>query len=176
MYKDEIFNTLESIISKVTIDDSNIYEECSDAEKLQLIENNDNSTSYKILKNNILLKYSPRKKTEDLVSIRICDEIISDLKLKIPNLKIDNNSTYARFNISNIDDINKINEEIQFVFKKLFIDYIKSNLSFGCCSHYIECSDNLKCINPDIKLKLGCQYKTNLDNKRIFYGKNSVIK
>jgi len=75
-----------------------------------------------------------------------------------------------------LEDINKINEEIQFVFKKLFTDYIKSNLSFGCCSHYIECSDNLKCINPDIKLKLGCQYKTNLDNKRIFYGKNSVIK
>jgi len=111
-----------------------------------------------------------------LVSIRICEEIIPDLKSKIPNVKIDNNSTYARFNISNVEDINKINEEIQFVFKKLFTDYIKSNLSFGCCSHYIECSDNLKCINPDIKLKLGCQYKTNLDNKRIFYGKNSVIK
>lgn len=176
MCKNEIFNILENIIRKTTIDDSNIYEECSDTEKLQLIENNDNSISYKILKNNILLKYSPRKKTEDLISIRIYEEIISDLELKISNIKIDSNLMYAKFNVSNIEDINKINEEIQFVFKKLFIDYIKSNLSFGCCSRYIECSDSLKCVNPDIKLKLGCQYKTNLDNKRIFYGKNSIIK
>ena len=65
MDKNTIFALLENIINVVTIDDSNIYEECSSTEKLQLIENNDNSTSYNILKNNILLKYSPRKKTED---------------------------------------------------------------------------------------------------------------
>ena len=158
MDKNTIFALLENIINVVTIDDSNIYEECSSTEKLQLIENNDNSTSYKILKNNILLKYSPRKKTEDLISIRVCEEIIPNLKFKIPNIKIDNNSMYARFNVSSIEDINKINEEIQFVFKKLFIDYIKSNLSFGCCSHYIECSDTLNCIYYYIKFKLGCNF------------------
>lgn len=43
---------------------------------------------------------------------------------------------------------------------------------FGCCSRYMECSDRKKCIHPDIKEAQGCMYKVNLENGRIFYGKN----
>jgi hypothetical protein len=40
---------------------------------------------------------------------------------------------------------------------------------FGCCSHYVECSDVGKCIftsDPDYD---GCQYSKNLDAGRNFY-------
>jgi hypothetical protein len=43
---------------------------------------------------------------------------------------------------------------------------------FGCCSKYMQCSDARKCIHEDFLLSLGCQYRINLLENRIFYGKN----
>ncbi len=47
--------------------------------------------------------------------------------------------------------------------------------SFGCCSRYMECSNQKKCIHPDIKEAQGCIYKHNLEEGRIFYGKNCTV-
>lgn len=46
---------------------------------------------------------------------------------------------------------------------------------FGCCSRYVECSDNRQCIHPDLLRAKGCQYRKNLEIGRIFYGKNKNI-
>lgn len=46
---------------------------------------------------------------------------------------------------------------------------------FGCCSRYVECSDQRKCIHPDIKIARGCMYKLNLEKGQIFYGRNCSI-
>jgi len=43
---------------------------------------------------------------------------------------------------------------------------------FGCCSKYVQCSDSEKCVHEDFLLSLGCQYRINLLEGRIFYGKN----
>ncbi len=43
---------------------------------------------------------------------------------------------------------------------------------FGCCSRYEQCSDERKCINPDQFMALACVYRKNLENGKIFYGKN----
>lgn len=43
---------------------------------------------------------------------------------------------------------------------------------FGCCSRYVACSDAKKCVHPDVKAALGCQYRHNLMSGKIFYGKN----
>jgi hypothetical protein len=45
----------------------------------------------------------------------------------------------------------------------------------GCCSRYVECSDALRCTNPDVEFSKICAYKKNLMNGRIFYGKNANI-
>lgn len=47
---------------------------------------------------------------------------------------------------------------------------------FGCCSHYVECSDALRCIQQDRLLSMSCQYKRNLYHGKVFYGKNKNIK
>lgn len=47
---------------------------------------------------------------------------------------------------------------------------------FGCCSAYIECSDAKKCVRTDPMLYGRCQYRRNLIEGRIFYGKNAVTK
>jgi hypothetical protein len=43
---------------------------------------------------------------------------------------------------------------------------------FGCCSRYVQCSDSRKCAHEDFLLSLACQYRINLLEDRIFYGKN----
>lgn len=44
---------------------------------------------------------------------------------------------------------------------------------FGCCSKFMECSDAKECIHPDIAMSKGCLYKKNLEEGKIFYGKNA---
>lgn len=46
---------------------------------------------------------------------------------------------------------------------------------FGCCSRYIQCSDEKKCVHPDQDHARGCAYKANLDEGRVFYGKNRNV-
>jgi|LSQX01.1.fsa_nt_gb hypothetical protein len=47
--------------------------------------------------------------------------------------------------------------------------------NFGCCSRYIQCSDERKCIHPDRYLARGCAYKAHLEAGRVFYGKNRNV-
>jgi len=67
----------------------------------------------------------------------------------------------------------QIINNIKAVFERCYTD--ESVESFGCCSRYNECSDEMKCIHPDIKFAKGCYYKIHLENERIFYGKNRNI-
>ena len=48
--------------------------------------------------------------------------------------------------------------------------------SFGCCSRYLECSDNKACIQESEQWSKGCAYRQNLINGKIFYGANSTIR
>jgi len=44
--------------------------------------------------------------------------------------------------------------------------------SFGCCSSYLECSNNRACIHKGDPEYQECQYRKNLEAGRIFFGKN----
>lgn len=69
-------------------------------------------------------------------------------------------------------DMSQFQEALVEVYKKC---WLASSEQFGCCSRYLQCSDNLKCVQPDLELKGGCQYRQNLRHDRIFYGKNKNI-
>nr|DAJ10350.1 MAG TPA: hypothetical protein [Caudoviricetes sp.] len=60
------------------------------------------------------------------------------------------------------------------IINQIFIDLF-SFPSFGCCSNYIKCSDAKRCVHPDLAYATACQYRANLENGRIFYGKNCNI-
>lgn len=47
--------------------------------------------------------------------------------------------------------------------------------SYGCCHLYKECSDSKKCLKEDKMSAKVCQYRKNLEQGRIFYGKNRNI-
>jgi|GEM_PF-1414159 len=90
---------------------------------------------------------------------------------KMPNensgfldIKLENKDLYGVF-------------EILKIYKDLLensLGYLYSNIkaNFGCCSHYVECSDQRKCLFENDDFYLRCSYRKNLENNRIFYGKN----
>lgn len=46
---------------------------------------------------------------------------------------------------------------------------------FGCCSLMEECSDAMRCLHVNKLYSKSCMYRENMENGRIFYGKNRNI-
>lgn len=46
---------------------------------------------------------------------------------------------------------------------------------FGCCNDHVRCSDAGRCLHPTETFYLGCMYRKNLEEGRIFYGDNRNI-
>lgn len=65
-------------------------------------------------------------------------------------------------------------EEIKQLLSSIFVDTLNFD-SFGCCSLYEECSNSKKCLHEDILYSTACMYRKNLENGKIFYGKNKNI-
>ena len=45
----------------------------------------------------------------------------------------------------------------------------------GCCSHYMDCSNALRCVQSDPQISMACIYRQNLKAGKVFYGKNKNI-
>lgn len=175
--KEIIFNKLENMLNDVKIDNFNIYDICNDKEKLSLYDEYKNdSFSYKIFKNNILLKYNVMKKVNDSIEVRCINKaVLESIKNKFANIQYKDNDLYVKINIDNIDQIDLLCNEIKEIFRIMFLQYMNTEESFGCCSRYIECSDSKHCMQDDVRLRFSCIYKKNLEAGKIFYGKNANI-
>lgn len=53
--------------------------------------------------------------------------------------------------------------------------YVSKAASFGCCSSFRICSDKKKCVHENKLYSKACLYRKNLDQGKIFYGKNKNI-
>ena len=53
--------------------------------------------------------------------------------------------------------------------------YMSEKKSFGCCSKFNQCSDAKECVHENKLYSTACAYRRNLENGRIFYGKNRNI-
>lgn len=175
--KETIFNKLEEMIKDVKLENFNIYEVCEKDEKLKLDDEYKNEAfSYKIFKNNILLKYNVMKKVSDFIEIRcINDSILENVKSKFDNVQYKDSDLYIRINITDIEQIDLLKDEIKEIFIDMFLQYMNTEESFGCCSKYEECSDAKHCVHNDVRLRFSCMYKKNLDLGKIFYGKNKNV-
>lgn len=71
---------------------------------------------------------------------------------------------------------NVINQDILVYLKNIVfksISVFKSLHTYGCCSRYLSCSDEKKCLHPDLLYATGCIYRRNLENNLVFYGENA---
>lgn len=57
------------------------------------------------------------------------------------------------------------------ILDKIFVG-VFSFEAFGCCHKYEACSDAKKCLHQDLAYATACMYRKNLEQGRIFYGKN----
>lgn len=170
LLEEQIYKYFIEILKKANIDGFLIYDNDDKNQKLFYEKNKDKSISFKVFKNSLLFKYCP-KKTKNIIEIRIINDIeLKKLSLKFDNLRYKYGELYCKIDIKDSRDIFKLDNEILNIYKFLFLQYAVED--FGCCSRYIQCSDNKKCIHNDVKFRLGCLYKRNLDKNRIFYGKN----
>jgi hypothetical protein len=79
-------------------------------------------------------------------------------------------SKWIELRLNDIDEIITLKDNIGEIFE-YEIRSVHGD-AFGCCSRYVECSDAKKCIHEDFLLSLCCQYRINLLNNGIFYGRN----
>ena len=143
-----------------------------DRSEIDIITNKNNSISYKAY-DNILLKVTYQVNSK-FFELRKVEEIDYEFLLeKFYNVKNDESSLYYKITFDSVDDIKKVAEEIKAIYR--YLNSIEKVVSFGCCSKYIECSDNKKCVNTIREIRKGCIYKKNLEEGRIFYGKNSIL-
>ncbi len=82
------------------------------------------------------------------------------------------NNNWARIVINTIDDVLLMSKPLSMIFVLVLT---KAGAGFGCCSRYMQCSDAKKCVHPDLFTSLACGYRRNLEDGRIFYGKNKNI-
>lgn len=162
----KILDTLNEIVNEIPEAELALV----DRSDIQLSENKNNSYSYRAYEN-ILIKitYQVNSKFIELRKAEGIDEDI--LREKFNNVKNDENSLYYKINVLGVEDIKRLSNEIKLAYK--YLNKIEPVISFGCCSRYIECSDKKECVNTIRELRKGCIYKRNLEEGKIFYGKNA---
>lgn len=166
--ENEILEILKNIID--TISDETISK--LEREQIKININKNDSISFMAF-NNILLKITFQK-TRKFVEIRKLDNVeLTSLKTRFEEVKYKEDDLYIKIYIKDIEEINNLKTELKDIYTYLYLNEPVDQ--FGCCSRYVECSDLLKCTNPDKKIARGCQYKDNLENNRIFYGKNKNV-
>lgn len=121
-------------------------------------------TVYRIMfkNNDDLIKLFPHKYE---VNVKIDGDGIPNYQINVPK----NEETL-------FDTLNELREVICAQQEYIFEDH-PSDMPFGCCSHYEECSKEGYCImySKDRAFYKGCSYKANLEKGRIFYGENKNV-
>ncbi len=105
--------------------------------------------------------------------IMLSDQFKSFFLDEYPSLtvtQLKSEAPWIRILIKSIDDILNLQPLILNIYDEAF--FRETSEFFGCCSRYVECSNNLKCVQPNKKLARGCMYQRNLKNGKVFYGVN----
>lgn len=127
------------------------------------------------LKNKLVVGISVLQK---VIRLRIPKKLFKDSndKLKFDVYKENNN--FINIEIENKytfdDEVKKFIDNISILIAKAYED-LTDGMPFSCCSRYEACSDAKHCIHPDTVHSKSCIYRKNLENGKIFYGKNKNI-
>lgn len=168
----EAFNKLKGMISSELLDQSAMY-----------FRNNKNSTSYQSVA--VRSKETPyrdetaeentfaRIKTTKILKYIGFSSIYSDC-FKNANIEFSSIPSDKGFIRIPIDILDNPNAEFKKIINTIFFNSFCFE-PFGCCEKYIECSDATKCLHPDKLYSRVCMYRKNLENGRIFYGKNKNV-
>lgn len=150
-----------------TLDD--IFQELNaDRDFLIFAEIQDCSSVYLLSNANLVFRIRIRKKKS---YVSIPEEYASLLPNGLETSRTKNDAGMLRVHIQAPDGILLCKDAI----RESLRHEILTVHTFDCCGRYEECSDAMHCIHPDPKAAVGCSYKRNLAEGRVFYGKNRNI-
>lgn len=157
----ELYKTLKSLL------------ELNNRDISELIFNKNQIVKSISLYKTVLLSI-PNLKTISAINIRQSFIKMLD-KYNVNYTKSKSDTIYVRINFNS--DVHKFICDNAKLFIDIYDDIFFRNCpdSFSCCSKYIECSNNLSCIQENKELIRLCKYKRNLRNGIVFYGNNSVL-
>jgi len=165
-FTEEIENNCESIENEIK---NTLIREIDNPEYIKYLAvspNKDGSISIKA-KSYVATKINLKKKKAYI-------EFKSKYSDEFRGYHIDSSSEgYSRISISGFNDVFKLSKILSILFMKELCEI--GGESFGCCHRYEACSDERKCLHPNVMTAQACTYKRNLDAGRIFYGKNKNI-
>lgn len=116
-------------------------------------------------------------KSKNLVAVKI-ETKKSGIRIEFKSKHDDLFSAYSiehsdngtsRINLKSFDEVIGLASAFATMAER---DLVLASDSFGCCSRYEACSDAKRCIHPDQEFSSACAYRKNLEEGRIFYGKN----
>ena len=113
-----------------------------------------------------------RKNNEFVFSVK--DRLLMDVP--IPE-GVTTNKTQSREGITKVYFSSVSSDMLDFIRSIVMqgLAHYESTSSFACCSQFIRCSDEKKCVHVNKLYSKGCMYRANLEAGRIFYGKNRNI-
>lgn len=126
-------------------------------------------------KNYVILKIiQDNGKVELTIRPMQCQEVSQNLVDVEIKEKVNGKGQTKEFNIL-FDECHP--QLMDYIIKNVFycLKNYRSSASFSCCSRFTACSDALKCVHENKLYATGCTYRRNLENGRIFYGKNRNI-
>ncbi len=145
-----------------------IYNAPMESEIIGFKELDDYSSVYFISSQKILFRIRFRKKSRYLsISEQFAKSLPEGTSVK-RNLS---DLGMVRISLSTPEDILNYLPAL----RDILVHVMRKYATFGCCGRYEACSDEKKCIHPDIKFALGCIYRRNLMDGKIFYGKNRNV-
>lgn len=145
-----------------------IYNAPADSNVLVFKELENCSSVYFLNSNMRLFQIRMRKKNKYLLLPESC---VAELPEGTVVERVKSEEGMIRVPLESPEDILRYASQLRSILDKTSRKYHE----FACCSRYEACSDAKTCIHPDVIFALGCQYRHNLMDGKIFYGKNKNI-
>ncbi len=145
-----------------------IYNAPMESEVIGFSELNDYSSVYLLTPSKVLFRIRSRKKSRYL---SIAKQYVESLPEGTVVKHTQSDPGMVRIPFSEPEDILNYMPALRAILDQ----EMRKCSSFGCCGMYEACSDEKKCIHPNLKFALGCIYRRNLMDGKIFYGKNRNV-
>ena len=126
------------------------------------------------------IKLSKAKSRPDDLDLYVRDDQETALHAHLPSdaeilektkSDIENKITRVRINKSSPFLVGYLKQNTVYAIE----NYVSKEPVFNCCSRYEECSDVKKCVHSNMLFSRACMYRKNIEDGKIFYGKNRNI-
>lgn len=118
--------------------------------------------------------------SQDIYSQKLLSSLLDEYLNDSVKCVLKQNSTFYGYEIEMEENLSTLDYFLDVLEPYIEDRYIRcwsvqAPDSFGCCSHYEECSNAKKCVLEDKEFIKRCIYRKRLFEGKVFYGKNRNV-